>query len=159
MELLSPANSSSRESLSYRAVIRCSACLIAILAPFRLAVRLWYSHYTTSPANVQRFPLDQSHNLILKGLGGLGRLIHIRPVAGIADASAEPKCSFNALHESLAFWKCWNDIVSLVASIICVSSLFSRPFHGTRPCTGYTSVNAGIDLVSRDLCPSLFSSL
>ncbi|MBQ7306889.1 MAG: hypothetical protein IJW85_11840, partial [Clostridia bacterium] len=30
------------------------------------------------------------------------------------------------------------------------------PFHGTRPCTGYTSVNASIDLVSRDLRPPLF---
>ena len=116
MELLSPARSSSRESLSYSAVIRWSACLIAIGAPFRLTARLWYNHYTTSAENVQHIMPDQSHQFFLNGLGALGRTVDIRPVKGIADLSAETKGFL--LHTILSFRKYGNDIVSLVASII-----------------------------------------
>jgi len=59
---------------------------------------------------------DQSHQFFLNGLGALGRTEDIRPVKGIADLSAETKGFL--LHSMLSFWKCGNDIVSLVASII-----------------------------------------
>ena len=63
---------------------------------------------------------DQSQNFVLKGLGGLGRIVNLRPIKGVADASAE--IIGLVLQCLLAFWKCGNDIVSLMASIITVSS-------------------------------------
>ena len=59
---------------------------------------------------------DQSYQFFFKGLGALGRTVDIRPVKGVADLSAETKGFL--LHSMLSFRKCWNDIVSLVASII-----------------------------------------
>ena len=77
---------------------------------------LWWSHYTISTDKVQCFLPDQSPDFVLKGLGARGRIVEIRPVKGIADLSADAECF--VLHESLAFWKSGNDIVSLMASII-----------------------------------------
>lgn len=72
--------------------------------------------------------LDQSQNFVLKGLGGLGRIVNLRPIKGVADTSAEMISL--VLQCLLSFWKYGNDIVSLMASIITVSSRYCSWGYG-----------------------------